>query len=84
MDRFNRLFQKSTQNTTSQLYSEMNRLVRLYASNLLKPEAITTVESDLSKLSFTTDNQLADDELGLGNDTWGYLAEWEEENDPKP
>ena len=34
MDKFNRLFQKSTENTTCQLYSEMCRLVRLYASNI--------------------------------------------------
>ena len=31
-DRFNRLFQKSTENTTSQLYDKMNRLVRLYVT----------------------------------------------------
>ena len=41
MDKFNRLFQKSTQNTTCQLYTEMSRLVRLYASNVLKLESIT-------------------------------------------
>ena len=41
MDRFNCLFQKSTQNTTCQLYTEMYRLVRLHASNLLKAEAVT-------------------------------------------
>ena len=40
MDKFNRLFQKSPQNTTCQLYTEMSRLVRLYASNLLKRECI--------------------------------------------
>ena len=35
MDNFNKVFQKSTENTTCQLYSEMSRLVRVYASNLL-------------------------------------------------
>ncbi len=34
MGKFNCLFQKSTQNTTCQLYTEMSRLVRLYASNV--------------------------------------------------
>ncbi len=51
MDKFNRLFQKSTQNTTCHLYMEMSRLVRLYASNVLKPESITAVGEDLYKLS---------------------------------
>ena len=83
MDRFNRLFQKSTQNTTSQLYIEINRLVHLYANNLLKPEAITAVGDDLSNLNFARTNQLADENLGLGNDTWVYLAGMEEEHDPK-
>ena len=79
MDRFNSLFQKSTQNAT---YTEMNRLIRLYASNSLKAEAITAAGDDLRKLSFTTTSQLADDNLGLGND-WAYLVGLEEDNDPK-
>ncbi len=58
MGKFNCLFQKSTQ---CQLYTEMSRLVRLYASNVLKPESITAVGDDLSKLSFASANQLADD-----------------------
>ena len=49
MDRFNRLFQKSTENTTCQLYSEMSRLARLYASNLLKTETIIAAGDDLTK-----------------------------------
>ena len=32
MDKFNRVFQKSTENTTSILYSETRRLLKLYAS----------------------------------------------------
>ena len=54
MDKFNRLFQKSTQNTTCQLYTEMSRLVQLYASNLLKLECIVAVGDDLSQLNLTT------------------------------
>ena len=84
MDRFNRLFQKSSENTTCQLYSEMNRLVRLYASNLLKPETIVAARDNLSHLSFAYTEQLADENLGLGNDTWVYLSGIEEEFDPKP
>ena len=40
MDKFNKLFQKFKENSTCQLYNEMGRLVRLYASNLLKPDVI--------------------------------------------
>ena len=60
MDRFNRLFQKSTESTTCQLYSEISRLVRLYASNILKPDTICTVDN-LSHLSLAKQDQLADE-----------------------
>ena len=50
MDRFNRVFQKSTENTTCQLYTEMRRLVRLYAANLLEREAIVAVGDNLQML----------------------------------
>lgn len=79
MDKFNRLFQKSTQNTTCQLYTEMSRLARLYASNVLKPESITVVGEDLGKLSFASENQLADENLGLGGSTWAALSAMEDE-----
>ena len=84
MDQFNCLFQKSTENTTCQLYSEISRLVRLYASNLLKTETIVAAGNDLTKLSFANAGQLEDENLGLGNDTWVYLSGIEEEYDPKP
>ena len=80
-DKFNRLFQKSTQNATCQLYTEMSRLVRLYASNVLKPESITAVGEDLSKPSFAIANQLADENLGFGDSTWAALSAME---DTKP
>lgn len=51
MDRFNRVFQKSKENTTCQLYHEMGRLVRLYASNLLKTDVIKAAENNLSTLN---------------------------------
>ena len=81
MDKFNRLFQKSTQNTTCQLYTEMNRLVRLYASNLLKPATILAVGDNLSILSFARTGQLLDENLGLGDNTWLHISDLEEEQD---
>ena len=35
MDRFNRVLKKSTENTTCELFIDMSRLVKLYASNVL-------------------------------------------------
>ena len=70
MDRFNCLFQKSNENTSCQLYSEMSRLVNLYASNLLKGEAITAVRDNLTLLSFSRNKQLEDENLGIGSAIW--------------
>lgn len=78
MCKFNRDFQKSDENTTCELYTEMCRLTRLYASNMLTVEAITAA---LSRLRFDSDNQLDDESLGIGTDTWGHLAELEEEHE---
>ncbi len=84
MDKFNRLFQKSKENSTCQLYNEMGRLVRLYASNLLKPDVIKATENKLGSLNLEKRGQLADENLGIGNATWVHLTELEEEHDVKP
>ena len=57
MDRFNRVFQKSTENTTSVLFSEM---CRLYASKVLDKDVILAVgdNDNLSKLSIAEEKQL--------------------------
>ena len=84
MDRFNRLFQKSTENTTCELYQEMNRFVKLYAANLLKKEALLEASDNLRLLNFDSSNQLSNENLGIGNSTWLVLAEVETEHDTKP
>ena len=84
MDRFNRVFQKSCENTTCQLYTEMCRLVKLYASHLLKPEAITAASDNLSLLNLSHENQLPDENLGIGTETWRSLVELEAERELKP
>ena len=84
MDRFNRLFQKSTENTTCVLYNEMSRLVRLYAGNFLKREVILAAGDNLSLLSLERDNQLHDEDLAIGTNRWTTIAELETEHDPKP
>ena len=82
MDRFNRTFQKSYENTTCQLYIEINRLVRLYAVNILTTASIEAASGNFKGLNFT--DQLEDENLGIGNDTWIAVATMEEEHDTKP
>ena len=84
MDRFSRTFQKSTENTTCEVYDEMCRLVRLYASNILKKEAILEVGDDLKKLKLDASSQVTDEHLGIGDDTWVSVADLEQEYDTKP
>ena len=84
MDRFSRVFQKSTENTTCELYTEMSRLVRLYAANLLNTSAIISAADDLSKLNLSEENQLSNESLGIGTNTWTYIFKLEEEEDIKP
>ena len=79
MDRFNRTFQKSYENTTCQLYIEINRLVRLYAANILTTASIEVASGNLKGHNFT--DQLEDENLGIGNDTWIAVATMEEEHD---
>ena len=62
----------------------MSRLVRLYASNLLKPEAIVAAGDNLSSLSLASTDQLSNENLGLGDDTWAYISSLEEEQDVTP
>ncbi len=83
MDRFNRLFQKSSENTTCELYVEMNRLVRLYAANLMTNDAILEATDNLRLLNFDATNQLPDENLGIGYNTWVTLAVVEQEHDTK-
>lgn len=67
MDKFKRRFQKSTENYTCQLYSEMNKLVRLYSTNLLKPDVIQAANDNLSNLNLARRDQLSDKSLWVGD-----------------
>ena len=84
MDRFNRLFQKSTENTTSQLYDEMNRLVRLYAPNFLSEETILAASDNLKNLEFDEANQVCNKDLGIGHDTWASVSDLEHLHNTAP
>lgn len=86
VDRFNRLFQKSTENTTSQVYDEMIRLVRLYASNFLTSGAILAASDNLRLLELAEENQVhvCNEDLGIGTETWVSIAELEATHDTAP
>ena len=84
MHRFNRVFQKCSENTTCQLYTEMCRLEKLFVFYLLKPEAITAASDNLSLLNLSHENQLPDENLGIGTETWRSLVELEAEQELKP
>ena len=62
----------------------MSQLVRLYAGNFLKREVILAAGDNLSLLSLERDNQLHDEDLAIGTNTWTTIAELETEHDPKP
>ena len=83
VDRFSIMFQKSTENTTCEVYNEMCRLVCLYASNLLKKELILAVGDNLKELKLNSSSQVTNEHLGIGNDTWVSVAELEKEHDTK-
>ena len=80
MDGFNRVFQKSTENTTSYLYIETSRLVRKYAANLLTTAAIVSVGDNLMDLKF--DDFLEKEHIGIGS--WICISALEQEHDTKP
>ena len=84
MDRFNRLFQKSTENTTSQLYDDMNRLVRLYATNFLSDDSILAASDNLKNLDFDEANEVSNENLGIGDDTWASVSDLEHLHDTVP
>ena len=66
VDKFNRAFQKSTEKTTSQMFDEMSRLVRLYAANFLTKESIIEAGDNLCRLRFDATSQVSNYQyLGL-------------------
>ena len=82
MDRFSKVFQKSYENTTCQLYTEISRLVKLYAANILTTTSIEEAGDNLKNLKF--DSILDTEHMGIGSQTWISIAGLEEEHDTKP
>ena len=65
MDRFSRLFQKSYESTTCELYIEMSRLVQLSSGNLPKVKVVLAASDNLKDLKMDADSQLPDEHLGM-------------------
>ena len=82
MDRSNKVFQKSYEHTTCQLYTEMIRLVKLYAANILTTDSIEAAGDNLKNLKF--DNIVDKEHMGIGSDTWFAVSAMEQEHDTKP
>lgn len=82
MDRFSQVFQKSYESTTSILYIEANRLVKVYAANVLITASILAANENLKDLKF--DDHLEDESFGIGSDTWASVPAMEREYGPKP
>ena len=74
MDKFNTVFQKSTENTTCMLHSETTRLVKLYAANLLSRNIILAAGENLKEICLDKKGQLHDENLGIGTKTWVCLS----------
>lgn len=52
MDNFKRIFQKSTENTTGLLYTEMSGLVQKCVANIIPTEAVISEGKKFKNLNF--------------------------------
>ena len=85
MDRFNRNFQKSSENNTCELLTEINRLVRIYAVNVLTQNSVLQVGNKIHTIDLdNSTNHKPDENMSIGTDTWECVAELEEEINIKP
>ena len=66
INQFNRFFQKTTENSTAEVYIVISRLTRLYISNFVKLEVIQDAADNLTTHSLTDENLLDNEELGIG------------------
>ena len=85
MDRFNRNFQKSSENNTCELLTEINQLVRIYAVNVLTQNSVLQVGNKIHTIDLdNSTNHKPDENMSIGTDTWECVAELEEEINIKP
>ena len=85
MYRFNRSFQKSNENTTCELYTEITRLTRIYAVNICTEEAVRKAGDKIYLIDLDKSENLKPYEsLNIGDDTWVCVSQLEQEMDMNP
>ena len=80
--RFNRSFQKSNENTTCELYTDIVRLTKIYAVNFLTEEAVRKAGDKIHLVDM--DKMKLYENLSIGDETWLCISALEEEMDTKP
>ena len=81
MDRFNRSFQKSNENTTCELYTDIVRLTKIYVVNFLTEEAVCKAGDKIHLVDM--DKVTLYENLSIGDETWLCISALEE-MDTKP
>ena len=82
MDRFNRSFKKSNENTMCELYTDIVRLTIIYVVNFLTEEAVRKAGDKIHLVDM--DKVKLYDDLSIGDETWLCISALEEEMDTKP
>ena len=82
MDRFNRSFKNSNENTTCELYTDIVRLTKIYVVNFLTEEAVRKAGDKIHLVDM--DKVALYDNLCIGDETWLCISALEEEMDTKP
>ena len=78
MDRFNRFFQKSNENTY-ELYTDFVRLTKIYAVNFLTEDAVCKARDKIHLVDM--DKVKLYENLSIGDETWLRISALEEERD---
>ncbi len=80
MNRFNKTFQKSNENTTCELYTDISRLVRIYAVNILTQQSVLQAGDNLHTIGLNDRTNLKPYESeGIGDNSWASVSELEKE-----
>ena len=82
MDRFNRSFQNSNENTTCALYTDIVRLTKIYVVNFLTEEAVRKAGDKIHLVDM--DKVTLYENLSIGDETWLCISALEEEMGTKP
>ena len=82
MDRFNKSFQNSNENTTCELYADIVRLTNIYVVNFLTEEAVRKAGDKIHLVDM--DKVTLYENLSIGDETWSCISALEEEMDTKP